>query len=154
MSVINFSRFTDVLIPPHQVSWAGLPAFRRNERYPSVSVCRPENPVCKWNRLRPQWRLLSLQTVWPPERQQLPPRWVRQPAFIRFLFGWLPAAASSSTSLYCLDSPVFISHPHFFNADPVLLDFVQGLSPNEEEHGLFIDIHPVSARTHARTQAP
>ncbi|XP_075996075.1 scavenger receptor class B member 1 isoform X3 [Genypterus blacodes] len=39
-------------------------------------------------------------------------------------------------------SPVFISQPHFFNADPVLLDFVQGLSPNEEEHGLFIDIHP------------
>jgi len=42
------------------------------------------------------------------------------------------------------DSPVFISHPHFYNADPVLRDFVLGLSPNEDEHGLFIDIHPVS----------
>lgn len=40
------------------------------------------------------------------------------------------------------NSPVFISHPHFFNADPVLLDFVDGLAPTEEEHGLFIDIHP------------
>lgn len=40
------------------------------------------------------------------------------------------------------NSPVFISHPHFFNADPVLLDFVQGLAPTEREHGLFIDIHP------------
>ncbi|XP_071392017.1 scavenger receptor class B member 1 isoform X2 [Centroberyx affinis] len=40
------------------------------------------------------------------------------------------------------NSPVFISHPHFFNADPVLLDYVQGLHPNEDEHGLFIDIHP------------
>ncbi|XP_028318866.1 scavenger receptor class B member 1 isoform X1 [Gouania willdenowi] len=40
------------------------------------------------------------------------------------------------------DSPVFISHPHFFNADPVLLDFVEGLHPTEDEHGLFIDIHP------------
>uniref|UniRef100_A0A3B4AYE7 Scavenger receptor class B member 1 n=1 Tax=Periophthalmus magnuspinnatus TaxID=409849 RepID=A0A3B4AYE7_9GOBI len=40
------------------------------------------------------------------------------------------------------NSPMFISHPHFFNADPVLLDFVQGLAPTEEEHGLFIDIHP------------
>ncbi|KAM6976299.1 scavenger receptor class B member 1 isoform 1-T1 [Tautogolabrus adspersus] len=40
------------------------------------------------------------------------------------------------------NSPVFISHPHFFNADPVLLDYVNGLSPNEDEHGLFIDIHP------------
>ncbi|KAJ3604937.1 hypothetical protein NHX12_026988, partial [Muraenolepis orangiensis] len=42
------------------------------------------------------------------------------------------------------NSPVFISHPHFYNADPVLLDYVQGLSPNEEEHGLFIDIHPMT----------
>ncbi|XP_049324456.1 scavenger receptor class B member 1 isoform X1 [Astyanax mexicanus] len=39
-------------------------------------------------------------------------------------------------------SPVFISHPHFYNADPALLETVNGLSPNEEEHGLFIDIHP------------
>ncbi|XP_029300606.1 scavenger receptor class B member 1 isoform X1 [Cottoperca gobio] len=42
------------------------------------------------------------------------------------------------------NSPVFISHPHFFNADPVLLDYVQGLNPTEEEHGLFIDIHPLT----------
>uniref|UniRef100_H2VEP6 Scavenger receptor class B member 1 n=1 Tax=Takifugu rubripes TaxID=31033 RepID=H2VEP6_TAKRU len=42
------------------------------------------------------------------------------------------------------NSPVFISHPHFFNADPVLLDYVHGLSPNEEDHGLFIDIHPLT----------
>ncbi|XP_059214003.1 scavenger receptor class B member 1 isoform X2 [Centropristis striata] len=42
------------------------------------------------------------------------------------------------------DSPVFISHPHFFNADPVLRDYVSGLDPTEEEHGLFIDIHPLT----------
>lgn len=42
-----------------------------------------------------------------------------------------------------LDSPVFISHPHFYNADPDLLNSVYGLSPNEVDHGLFIDIHPV-----------
>ncbi|XP_076842650.1 scavenger receptor class B member 1 isoform X3 [Brachyhypopomus gauderio] len=39
-------------------------------------------------------------------------------------------------------TPVFLSHPHFYNADPALLDTVNGLSPNEEAHGLFIDIHP------------
>ncbi|KAM6984892.1 scavenger receptor class B member 1 [Aplochiton taeniatus] len=44
--------------------------------------------------------------------------------------------------LYSTDSPVFISHPHFYNADPVLLDYVQGLRPTEDQHGLFIDIHP------------
>ncbi|XP_063065886.1 scavenger receptor class B member 1 isoform X2 [Engraulis encrasicolus] len=40
------------------------------------------------------------------------------------------------------NSPMFISQPHFFNADPGLLDTVMGLSPNEDDHGLFIDIHP------------
>ncbi|XP_048115708.1 scavenger receptor class B member 1 isoform X2 [Alosa alosa] len=40
------------------------------------------------------------------------------------------------------NSPVFISQPHFYNADPVLLGTVFGLSPNEDDHGLFIDIHP------------
>ncbi|XP_056592849.1 scavenger receptor class B member 1 isoform X2 [Triplophysa dalaica] len=40
------------------------------------------------------------------------------------------------------NSPVFISHPHFYNADPDLLNTVYGLSPNEDDHGLFIDIHP------------
>ena len=49
--------------------------------------------------------------------------------------------------VHSTESPVFISHPHFFNADPVLLDYVDGLHPNEEEHGLFIDIHPVSTQT-------
>ncbi|XP_053542952.1 scavenger receptor class B member 1 isoform X2 [Ictalurus punctatus] len=40
------------------------------------------------------------------------------------------------------NSPVFISHPHFYNGDPALLQTVNGLSPSEHDHGLFIDIHP------------
>ncbi|KAF4082144.1 hypothetical protein AMELA_G00148300 [Ameiurus melas] len=39
-------------------------------------------------------------------------------------------------------SPVFISHPHFYNGDPALFQTVNGLSPSEHDHGLFIDIHP------------
>ncbi|XP_029025059.1 scavenger receptor class B member 1 isoform X3 [Betta splendens] len=42
------------------------------------------------------------------------------------------------------NSPVFISQPHFFNADPVLLDYVEGLSPNESDHSTFIEIHPLT----------
>ncbi|XP_026210998.1 scavenger receptor class B member 1 isoform X5 [Anabas testudineus] len=42
------------------------------------------------------------------------------------------------------NSPVFISQPHFFNADPVLLDYVLGLHPSEEEHETFIEIHPLT----------
>ncbi|GCC19645.1 hypothetical protein chiPu_0021106 [Chiloscyllium punctatum] len=41
-------------------------------------------------------------------------------------------------------SQVFISHPHFYNADPVLWEAIEGLHPNEREHALFIDIHPLS----------
>ncbi|XP_061459093.1 scavenger receptor class B member 1 isoform X3 [Rhineura floridana] len=42
------------------------------------------------------------------------------------------------------NAPLFISHPHFLNADPELLKTVDGLHPNEEEHGLFVDLHPLT----------
>lgn len=54
----------------------------------------------------------------------------------------------SRFALLILDAPVFISHPHFYNADPTLLQTVNGLSPNEHDHGLFIDIHPVRKYSH------
>ncbi|ETE56918.1 hypothetical protein L345_17370 [Ophiophagus hannah] len=41
-----------------------------------------------------------------------------------------------------LNAPIFISQPHFLNADPVLLDMVDGLHPNKEDHDMFVDIHP------------
>lgn len=41
-------------------------------------------------------------------------------------------------------APLFLSHPHFLNADPVLAEAVVGLHPNPEEHSLFLDIHPVT----------
>jgi hypothetical protein len=60
-------------------------------------------------------------------------------------------SSASSPSLHlrsdlCLPgAPLFLSHPHFYNADPVLAEAVLGLSPNSKEHSLFLDIHPVSA---------
>ncbi|XP_063081556.1 scavenger receptor class B member 1 isoform X3 [Cavia porcellus] len=41
-------------------------------------------------------------------------------------------------------APLFLSHPHFYNADPVLAERVLGLHPNAEEHALFLDIHPAN----------
>ncbi|XP_006865422.1 PREDICTED: scavenger receptor class B member 1 [Chrysochloris asiatica] len=41
-------------------------------------------------------------------------------------------------------APLFLSHPHFYNADPVLAEAVLGLQPNRQENALFLDIHPVT----------
>lgn len=41
------------------------------------------------------------------------------------------------------DAPMFISHPHFYNADPSLVNAVEGLHPSKEHHALFLDVHPV-----------
>lgn len=39
---------------------------------------------------------------------------------------------------------MFISHPHFYNADPTLVNAVEGLHPSKDQHALFLDVHPVS----------
>ncbi|NWS67118.1 SCRB1 protein, partial [Crotophaga sulcirostris] len=43
-----------------------------------------------------------------------------------------------------LNAPMFISHPHFYNADPVLVDAVEGLHPSKDQHALFLDVHPMT----------
>lgn len=53
---------------------------------------------------------------------------------IKFLNKWFPI----------LDIPLAISFPHFFNADPTLLDPIEGLKPDEALHGTEIAIQPVS----------
>ena len=40
-------------------------------------------------------------------------------------------------------SPVMLSWPHFYQADPQLLKEVDGLKPNKEDHQFSIDIQPV-----------
>lgn len=38
----------------------------------------------------------------------------------------------------------FISQPHFLNADPLFLNMVDGLKPDEEKHDLTLQFVPVS----------
>jgi scavenger receptor class B protein 1 len=40
-------------------------------------------------------------------------------------------------------SPVMLSWPHFFQADPKLLNAVEGLSPNKEKHQTSVDVQPL-----------
>ncbi|XP_012586609.1 PREDICTED: scavenger receptor class B member 1 isoform X3 [Condylura cristata] len=60
--------------------------------------------------------------------------------------GFCPCLQSGiqNVSTCRFNAPLFLSQPHFYNADPELAEAVKGLHPNEEEHSLFLDIHPVT----------
>lgn len=38
--------------------------------------------------------------------------------------------------------PIFISYPHFLDADPIYLEAVTGLAPNKSLHRTYIDVEP------------
>lgn len=46
---------------------------------------------------------------------------------------------------FLIERPVYISLPHFLHASESVLNSVEGLSPNEEEHETYLDIEPVSS---------
>lgn len=51
--------------------------------------------------------------------------------------------------------PIFVSFPHFLNADPSLQAAIVGLNPSQAEHTTYLDIEPQSgllARAHKRLQ--
>lgn len=41
-------------------------------------------------------------------------------------------------------APIFMSSPHFLNADATLLDDFEGLNPNQEEHDTTLDVEPIT----------
>lgn len=47
-------------------------------------------------------------------------------------------------SIIYLGAPVFISNPHFYNANPKFLKEVEGLNPQKELHETYFKIQPVS----------
>ncbi|KAK6645191.1 hypothetical protein RUM43_001467 [Polyplax serrata] len=61
-----------------------------------------------------------------------------------------------NVSLCQYDSPILVSFPHFYMADPKLREAVDGMSePDPEKHQLYIDIQPVmgvALRAKARIQ--
>ncbi|XP_053110828.1 lysosome membrane protein 2 isoform X2 [Hemicordylus capensis] len=52
-------------------------------------------------------------------------------------------------------APIILSPPHFYQSDEVFVKDIDGLHPNEEEHGTFLDINPLTGllvRAARRTQ--
>lgn len=49
-------------------------------------------------------------------------------------------------------APVYVSQPHFYQADERLLDDVEGLRPNKTRHNTFFKIQPVSNTTEWSTE--
>ncbi|XP_023143892.1 lysosome membrane protein 2a isoform X2 [Amphiprion ocellaris] len=41
-------------------------------------------------------------------------------------------------------APIVVSFPHFYQADPVYINAVDGLSPNKEEHETYLDLQPTT----------
>lgn len=46
-------------------------------------------------------------------------------------------------------TPVFMSYPHFYKADPYYLNLVEGLSPSQDDHEFYMTLEPVSYRSFA-----
>lgn len=56
---------------------------------------------------------------------------------------------------HCFDSPLFVSNPHFFQAEQELENIASGMNPDPELHGLAIDVEPntgFSIQLHKRVQ--
>jgi scavenger receptor class B, member 1 len=43
--------------------------------------------------------------------------------------------------------PAAVSQPHFFNADPSLLNEVEGMKPEAAKHQTILDIQPVTKKS-------
>ncbi|XP_069685569.1 scavenger receptor class B member 1 [Periplaneta americana] len=53
-----------------------------------------------------------------------------------------PAKGLQSIAPCQFGAPAYLSFPHFYNADPALLDAVEGLKPEEEKHRTYFLIQP------------
>lgn len=57
-----------------------------------------------------------------------------------------PSGVGNSSSCR-FNSPVFVSFPHYFLADPFYSNFVTGLNPQKDLHEFHIDLEPVTFST-------
>jgi hypothetical protein len=55
-------------------------------------------------------------------------------------YNFAPSGMGNITS--AVNAPVWISNPHFCNADPSLIEAIGGMNPNPEIHLTYVDIEP------------
>ncbi|KAE8736895.1 hypothetical protein FOCC_FOCC017649 [Frankliniella occidentalis] len=70
---------------------------------------------------------------------------------------YFPTSAPALTRPFCsTEAPVYLSYPHFLNGDPSLVEAVEGLKPDEQQHGTYFKIQPklgVTISAKVRVQA-
>jgi len=58
--------------------------------------------------------------------------------------GELVPAGTLNISSCRFGTPVFMSYPHFYQADPYYLSLVEGLNPEEEKHQMYMSLEPMT----------
>uniref|UniRef100_A0A8C5TYC7 Lysosome membrane protein 2 n=1 Tax=Malurus cyaneus samueli TaxID=2593467 RepID=A0A8C5TYC7_9PASS len=59
--------------------------------------------------------------------------------------GNCPGTGVLNVSVCKQGAPIFLSAPHFYQADPKFVEDIEGMHPRKEYHETFLDINPVSA---------
>lgn len=57
----------------------------------------------------------------------------------------LPFLGGDFLCFHIPGAPIFLSAPHFYQADQKFVEDVEGMHPKKEYHETFLDINPVSA---------
>ncbi|XP_037960821.1 protein peste-like [Teleopsis dalmanni] len=55
----------------------------------------------------------------------------------------VPSGVVNITACW-FDAPIFLSYPHFYNADPYFENLIEGMKPDKEKHEFFLVIDPVT----------
>ncbi|PIK37520.1 putative lysosome membrane protein 2 isoform X2 [Apostichopus japonicus] len=58
-----------------------------------------------------------------------------------------PPSGLVNASVCFFHAPVFLSTPHFLYTEQSVLDMVEGMAPNKEEHQIAVDVEPISGAT-------
>lgn len=59
-----------------------------------------------------------------------------------------PPAGTFNISACKFGSPLILSFPHFYSGDESLFQKIEGLTPRQDRHESYVELHTVSVATH------